>query len=436
ASLLRQLIAKPRAHHEASNLDLCYVTDHIIATSGPSGSFPKRAYRNPLDQLIKFLDSQHKDNWAIWEFRAEGTGYPDEAVYNRIWHYPWPDHHPPPFGLIPNMMASMRDWLKGAEGRVVVVHCKAGKGRSGTASCSYLVSEEGWEVQKAIDNFTDKRMKPGWGQGVSIPSQLRWLSYVDRWTNGGKMYVERKVEVTEIHVYGLRDNVMIAVRGFQDEGKIIKILHTFTNEERTMVRGEVKQLAFTDAVMQMLGVSGNENCDSKPSSKPASIKDAASKVIEDNKTAPAPAPAGSNQASGASTPTGAPADAIFRPKNPIPIDSNDINIKCERLQHRSLSFAKTSLVHVWFNTYFEGKGPEQNGRADDSGVFEIDFEKMDGLKGSSRRGARCFDRIAVVWKVRSVEGVVEEPKMGEEVAQAKPANWQGANPIEGEKEKD
>ena len=153
--LLRQLVASPRARHAEAGLDLCYVTDFLIATSGPSGTYPQVAYRNPLKDLVKFLDSKHGENWAIWEFRAEGTGYPDEEVYNRIRHYPWPDHHPPPFSLIPLIMASMRNWLKGkdADGkeRVAVVHCKAGKGRSGTVSASYLISEEGWTPSTFAD---------------------------------------------------------------------------------------------------------------------------------------------------------------------------------------------------------------------------------------------------------------------------------------------
>jgi protein-tyrosine phosphatase len=84
------------------------------------------AYRNPLKALVRFLDEKHGDQWAIWEFRAEGTGYADDEVYGRIWHYPWPDHHPPPFQLIPSIMASMREWLSGGADRVVVVHCKGG----------------------------------------------------------------------------------------------------------------------------------------------------------------------------------------------------------------------------------------------------------------------------------------------------------------------
>ena len=84
ASLLRQIVAGPRARHPEAGLDLCYVTDKIIATSGPSGTFPQIAYRNPLKEVVSFLDSKHNAEWAIWEFRAEGTGYPDEEVYGRV----------------------------------------------------------------------------------------------------------------------------------------------------------------------------------------------------------------------------------------------------------------------------------------------------------------------------------------------------------------
>lgn len=73
---------------------------------------------------MSYLDGKHGSDWAIWEFRAEGTGYPDEAVHGRIKHFPWPDHHPPPFGLIPRILDGMREWLDGGLDRVVVVHCK------------------------------------------------------------------------------------------------------------------------------------------------------------------------------------------------------------------------------------------------------------------------------------------------------------------------
>ena len=197
------------------------MTDNIIATSGPGASYPQVAYRTPVKDLVKFLDSKHGDRWAIWEFRAEGTGYPDTEVYGRVWHYPWPDHHPPPFALIPLIMGSMRNWLKDkdVEDRVVVVHCKAGKGRSGTISCSYLISEEGWSPEDAMKRFTDRRMRPGFGVGISIPSQQRWVRYVDRWARHGKLYVERPVEILEVHVWGLRAWCQDRYRGLRRRRK-------------------------------------------------------------------------------------------------------------------------------------------------------------------------------------------------------------------------
>ncbi|KAK3059917.1 hypothetical protein LTS18_009769, partial [Coniosporium uncinatum] len=357
ASLLRKLVAGPRAHHPESDLDLCYVTDSLIATSGPSGTYPKRYYRNPLDELVKFLDRQHGAEWAIWEFRAEGTGYPDSEVYGRVWHFPWPDHHPPPFGLVPRIMASMRLWLKGEgvreKGRVVVVHCKAGKGRSGTAVCSYLVSEEGWTVQDALQRFTERRMRPGFGAGVSIPSQLRWVGYVERWTKGKKVYVERRAEVTEVHLCGLREgSVKTSVEGFEDEGKVIKKFNTFAESDGTR--------------------EGN--------------------------------------------------DVIYKPTERIILPTSDIEIDFER-RYNSYTML-TAVAHVWFNIFFEGNGPEKDGNADESGVFEIEWDAIDGLKGSSRKGTRIFDKLVVVWRAVDRPELVNEPKEGEEIRQSRPSNWQ------------
>ena len=398
----------------------------VIATSGPSSTYPQRAYRNPTDALVKFLDYKHGDKWAIWEFRAEGTGYPDSEVYNRIHHYPWPDHHPPPFALIPNIMASARDWLKFPEAkeRVLVVHCKAGKGRSGTVACSYLISEEGWTVEDALARFTARRMRNGFGAGVSIPSQLRWIGYVDWWTKHGKIYVERQIEVLEVHVWGLRDGVKVGVEGYVEEGKVIKTFHTFTRDERMVmdptVEGSTKPASTSDHLNERV--------------LPLAPGTAQSVSLTTTKSSSGP---------GAST-------VIFRPSEPIMLPTSDINIDFERRNKATYGFTMvTSVAHVWFNTFFESQRSSTSqpnaatspadpkptitdpNNLPESGVFEIDWDAMDGIKGSVRKGIRALDRLAVVWRAVPSQGanikIITEPAFGEPVPESKPADWTKAN---------
>ncbi|TDZ17253.1 Phosphatidylinositol 3,4,5-trisphosphate 3-phosphatase and dual-specificity protein phosphatase PTEN [Colletotrichum orbiculare MAFF 240422] len=511
ASLLRQIVAGPRARHAESDLDLCYVTSNIIATSGPSGSYPQRAYRNPLDRLVTFLDSKHQDNWAIWEFRAEGTGYPDDEVYGRVRHYPWPDHHPPPFRLIPMIMASMRNWLHGGdleqgdigvsaadksggkkeqkdEQRVVVVHCKAGKGRSGTVSCSYLISECGWKPEEALTRFTERRMRPKFGAGVSIPSQLRTITYVDRWTKGGKKYVDRPIEIVEIHVWGLRSGVKFDVEGFAEEGKKIKVFHTFKKSERVIVEGDAPSGGGAGKMVADLATVGVKPTEKAPEQAPlaehantnntakdktdAETEDqanakpsrSASKKLRNAKTTslihnPASSVAPGQKRSETEAKPVAPPNTkegessdgepggmavILKPQQPILIPNSDVNISVERRNRTSASMGLTmvtAVAHVWFNVFFEGNGPEQDGKPDASGVFEIEWDAMDGIKGSSRKGSRAFDKISVVWRVADshraadggdevgpVEGdAIREPSVGSPVPQMKPADWKGNN---------
>ncbi|CAL5869792.1 uncharacterized protein PFLUO_LOCUS4022 [Penicillium psychrofluorescens] len=411
SSILRQIVAGPRLQHPEAGLDLCYVTNNVIATSGPSGTYPQRAYRNPLDALVHFLDSKHGSDWCIWEFRAEGTGYPDSEVYGRIHHFPWPDHHPPPFALIPNIMGSMRNWLQEKEGRVAVVHCKAGKGRSGSIASGYLISQDGWTKEDALQRFTERRMRTGFGAGVSIPSQLRYVGYIDRWTNElRKEYVERPVEILEVHIWGLRDGVKVAVEGYVDEGKKIKTLHMFHRSERTIVEDE-----------DMSQSEGNDN-----------IKKSASSSQSATPTTSTPASSTSNilRSAATSSHNQQTSNMIFRPKKPLIVPTSDINIDFERRSKASYTgFAMvTSIAHVWFNAYFEG------GAQHDSGVFETEWDAMDGIKGSAQKGIRAIERLKVVWRYPPPSAQdptarpISEPKPGEPISESHPADWRGPHP--------
>jgi hypothetical protein len=316
-------------------------------------------------------------------------------------------------------------------------------------------------------------MRPASGPGVSIASQLRWVHYVDRWTRNGKVYVDRPVEVLEVHVWGLKDGVKVAVEGFIDDGRAIKTFHVFSHDER-IVMGEQKSTVAAEtadssgrlsqvisslqgrsATGSLLSGSGsggkNRSSPSSPRLGPVPSRTAAMSEM--------------TQGTPGSEPGGAAVLFKPRPPNRILLPGSDINLAMER---RVSSYQPgssrwqlvTAVAHVWFNAYFEGqklgsRSPRNGGTAEgsregrqkesqanpaslakgrgkgqpvdemtqepdvlESGVFETSWEAMDGIKGSSKRGTRALDRIAVVWRfVPSEDGSgkpVIRPKDSEE----------------------
>lgn len=322
-------------------------------------------------------------------------------------------------------MGSMRNWLHRLDGsdkdtdngngpdngeRVIVVHCKAGKGRSGTIATAYLISQEGWKKEDALQRFTERRMRVGFGAGVSIPSQLRYVGYIDRWTNElNKEYVERPVEILEVHIWGLRDGVKVVVEGFEDEGKSIKPVHMFHRRERTVIDAgdttpdETRKGPATAATWAPSpGASQSDFSGSAP--------DLTRRATTSSRTLSA---------------------VIFRPENPIIVSGSDVKIDLERRSKASYTgFAMvTSVAHVWFNAFFEG------GHANDSGVFETEWEAMDGIKGSAKKGIRALERLKVVWRYPGSQNTdatvsgrpISEPKPGEPISETHAADWRGSS---------
>lgn len=307
----------------------------------------------------------------------------------------------------------MRNWIQrldapdglsveGQKRRVAVVHCKAGKGRSGTSACSYLISEEGWAREEALQRFTARRMRAGFGNGVSIPSQLRWVGYVDKWTNKlGKKYTERPVEILEVHVEGLRDGVKVAIEGYEDNGRRIENFHIFNRAEKTVIEDGNAPTSFKNTKHDAKNDALSSSINGTPNSSTHAF----------------------HPATTANTQT-----VILRPASPVILPTSDINIDFERRNQASIGMSMvTSIAHVWFNAFFEG-----GAKGDNSGVYEIEWEAMDGIKGSARKGSKALDRLKVVWRYATDEKrlgkVITEPERGEPVPESEAVDWRGNNP--------
>lgn len=248
-TFLARLASWPRNRYleDGHNLDLAFITSQICVMSLPSVSWPERLYRNDLLSVKKLLDGKAHGRYRVFDFRAEGAGYDDVDFDHRVSHFPFVDHHPPPFKLLPKIVDALHDHLtspappppsgvgtsrdEGDGLALAVIHCKAGKGRSGLSTCSYLVTHEHWREDDARALFTAKRMRSGFGEGVSIPSQRRYLRYVERWARSGRLYQDQRVRIDKIEVVGLKSGCQLSLRHFQKDGAEIATLHDFSKRD-------------------------------------------------------------------------------------------------------------------------------------------------------------------------------------------------------------
>jgi phosphatidylinositol-3,4,5-trisphosphate 3-phosphatase and dual-specificity protein phosphatase PTEN len=84
--------------HDGVDLDLSYITDHVIAMGYPSRGL-EALYRNQLGEVKAFLERRHGGHFRIWNLVAEreyGSGH----FPCQIERFTWADHTPPPLALV------------------------------------------------------------------------------------------------------------------------------------------------------------------------------------------------------------------------------------------------------------------------------------------------------------------------------------------------
>ncbi|KAJ3825816.1 phosphatases II [Lentinula raphanica] len=146
ADYIRRIVSGNKARFKDGNLnlelDLVYITDQVIIMGFPAAGI-EGLYRNRREDVKKFLDHRHGKNYWVFNFcPLKENSYPPETFDGRVSRYPFPDHHAPPLAIMPLVAREMQIWLSGSPERVAVLHCKAGKGRSGTMACAYLLSND------------------------------------------------------------------------------------------------------------------------------------------------------------------------------------------------------------------------------------------------------------------------------------------------------
>ncbi|XP_061189003.1 phosphatidylinositol 3,4,5-trisphosphate 3-phosphatase TPTE2-like [Saccostrea echinata] len=172
---------KRRYQKDGFDLDLCYITKRVIAMSFPSSGV-RGMYRNPIQEVARFLDAKHKDSYLVFDLCSE-RDYDASIFHGRVERVYIDDHNVPSIRDMVDFCIKVRKWLSENEKHVIAVHCKGGKGRTGTMICTWLVDCDMFkEAQESLNYFGDRRtdlMKGSTFQGVETPSQSRYVGYYE-----------------------------------------------------------------------------------------------------------------------------------------------------------------------------------------------------------------------------------------------------------------
>ena len=90
----------------------------------------------------------------------------------------WKDHHAPTLRLLFEACKIISSYLSENDANAVFIHCNAGKGRTGTLICCYLMyCNFVKSAQDAITYYGWKRLRSG--KGVTVSSQVRYIFYFE-----------------------------------------------------------------------------------------------------------------------------------------------------------------------------------------------------------------------------------------------------------------
>ncbi|CAN8233068.1 unnamed protein product [Cochlearia groenlandica] len=173
-SYLRNLVSKKRRRLIIGgyDLDMSYISDKLLAMSFPAERM-RAVYRNPLWQVKSVLDMRHYDHYKVYNLCIEEC-YDPQNFYGRVERYPFDDNHVPSLKMIQIFCENVHAWLSLDPKNIAVVHCMAGKGRTGLMVSAYLVYG-GMSPEEALEMYASRRTTNN--NGVSIPSQRRYVKY-------------------------------------------------------------------------------------------------------------------------------------------------------------------------------------------------------------------------------------------------------------------
>ncbi|WIA19851.1 hypothetical protein OEZ85_005754 [Tetradesmus obliquus] len=229
ATWIRRLVSKNKRRFQDGphgfDLDLAYIAPRIIAMGLPAEG-KDVLYRNPLPEIARFLTTYHGGHAKVYNLCSEHRYSADKLPGVLLQQFPFDDHQTPALVVVQQFCANAAAWLAAHPHNVVAVHCKAGKGRTGIMICCLMLylhlsapalanlpgssSADAAALPQpprdVLELYAARRTHDL--NGVSIPSQRRYVSYFWRVLSSGpkplgRLPQPRSLQLRQIHISGL-----------------------------------------------------------------------------------------------------------------------------------------------------------------------------------------------------------------------------------------
>jgi phosphatidylinositol-3,4,5-trisphosphate 3-phosphatase/dual-specificity protein phosphatase PTEN len=199
-NFLREKVSgnKKRYKDEDFNLDLSYITPKVIAMAFP-GEGIRKLYRNSIHTVKEFLDKKHPGKSLV--INISGEKYTYDLFENKVKEYDWIDHQAPKLSVLFEICKEMYSFCLSDPESVVAVNCRAGKGRTGTVICCFMLfSGIFTDPKDALDYYSIKRFQSG--EGVTQPSQKRYVYFFHEILTK-KIFYPLVITIKGIYIYDI-----------------------------------------------------------------------------------------------------------------------------------------------------------------------------------------------------------------------------------------
>lgn len=193
-NFIRQVLSasRVRTQRDGFDLDMSYITSRIIAMSFPAEGLGS-LFRNPIREVSFFLQTFHKEKYIVVNLSEKK--YDFSKFENNVRMVDWQDHNAYPVLPLAELVFDLLEHMLDDPEQVIVVHCLAGKGRTGTLiNCLMFASGQFRSIREANELYIRKR-----GVGVSNLCQLRCMDYFAQfYSEGGESLDVRPRRVARI----------------------------------------------------------------------------------------------------------------------------------------------------------------------------------------------------------------------------------------------